>query len=190
MFREDLPDSLAPETTFSFHFDVSFRQCRRQDLRDLEWFGMFYAHRQLIEEAFARHQAGENLMLLAEANRFPIGQVWIDLEKKRAQSTGILWALRVLPPFQGHGLGTRLIAEGEALLQRHGYSCAEIAVETNNPRAKKLYQSLGYRVIGSHVEQWDYVTPEGEHVQAQADEWILQKELACSVPEVMRRKAA
>lgn len=190
MFREDLPGSLAPESTFSFNLDVTFRYCRREDLRDLEWFGMFYAHRQLIEEAFARQVAGENLMLLAEANRFPIGQVWIDLAKKRAQRTGLLWALRVLPVFQGQGLGTRLIAEGEAILRNRGFSCAEITVEKDNPQAKKLYLRLGYKVTGSQVERWDYVTPEGQHVQGESDQWVLQKELAHTVSLGLEKKAA
>ncbi len=178
MFREDLPGSLAPESTFSFNLDVTFRPCRREDLRDLEWFGMFYAHRQLIEQAFERHQANENLMLLAEANRFPIGQVWIDLAKKRAQKTGFLWALRVLPPFQGLGLGSRLIAKAEALLQKRGFSCAEITVEKNNPQAKKLYLRLGYKLTGTRVDRWSYTTPEGELIHAQSDEWVLQKNLS------------
>lgn len=178
MFRQNLPGASGDDATFSFSFAVTFRPCRRRDLHDLEWFGMFYAQRELIEEAFARHLAGENVMILAIANRFPVGQVWIDLEKKRNERVGVLWALRVLPPFQGHGLGTRLISEAEAMLQKRSLVCAELAVEKSNPRAKSLYQRLGYRVIGSHVERWDYLTPEGQCVEAHADEWVLQKTLA------------
>jgi GNAT superfamily N-acetyltransferase len=183
MFRQDLSGSTSAGTTFSFTFDVTFRMCHRRDLRDLEWFGMFYAHRELIEQAFSRQIAGENLMLLAEANRFPIGQVWIDLAKKRSAGVGILWALRVLPPFQGRGLGTRLIAEGETLLRKHGFARAELGVEKNNPSAKKLYERMGYQVMGSHVEELTYLTPEGECVQTQSDEWILQKQLTPAVSE-------
>ena len=59
-----------------------------------------------MAEAFQRQQRGEVLMLVAEANRFPIGQLWIDLVKKQEESIGIIWALRVMPAFQNLGVGS------------------------------------------------------------------------------------
>ncbi|MCU7494850.1 MAG: hypothetical protein HF314_17305 [Ignavibacteria bacterium] len=90
----------------SVTLSIRFRACRASDLPNLEWFGMFYNHRNIIRESFRRHTAGENYMIVAEVNSFPIGQVWIDMKKKRLANTGIIWALRVLPPLQRLGIGT------------------------------------------------------------------------------------
>lgn len=126
---------------------------------------MFYSDRAIIEQAFAHQEEGKNLMLIAEANRFPIGQVWIDLTKKRAQGVGILWALRVLPPFQSQNIGTRLLIEGEAALVRRGFEFAELSVAKDNPRAKNLYHRQGYKLAQPHKLTTD----------ERADEWILRK---------------
>jgi hypothetical protein len=61
---------------------VRFRKCRRQDLEKLEWGGLFTEHREIIRDAYLRQKAGKNKMLLAEANSQPIGQIWIDFERK------------------------------------------------------------------------------------------------------------
>src|SRR4051812_19296174 len=65
--------------TFSVPLRVSIRPCMREALPQLEWFGLYTPHREIIGEAFDRQGRGENLMLVAEVNGFPVGQVWIDL---------------------------------------------------------------------------------------------------------------
>jgi hypothetical protein len=97
--------------TFELPARFVIRACEERDLDNLEWFGIFKAHRAIFHEAFRRHRAGENPMLVLDLGGFPVGQVWIDLMKKRAQSTGVLWALRVFPIFQGMGLGYVLAGE-------------------------------------------------------------------------------
>jgi ribosomal protein S18 acetylase RimI-like enzyme len=116
-------------------------------------------------------------MLVAVVNEFPVGQVWIDLVKQREQATGILYALRVLPPLQNLGIGTRLIAAVEDLLCKRGYKIVELGVEKDNPDAKRLYERLGYCVIRDNLETWEIVTPDGQKVQEQALEWIMRKSL-------------
>jgi len=164
MFYQEALGAADPEATFCCTFPVSLRLCRRADLRDLEWFGMFRPDRHVIEQAFAHQQEGKNLMFLADANRFPIGQVWIKLAEKGSQGVGVLWALRVLPPFQSQGIGTRLIAYAESELAARGFQFAELSVARDNPRAKKLYQRLGYKI--AHSEE-----------DAAENEWTLRKSL-------------
>ncbi len=156
---------------------IIIRPCQRQDLHDLEWFGALSRYRNLIANTFERHEKGQVIMLVAEANHFPIGQVWVNLEKKRADSIGILYALRVLAPLQNAGIGTRLIGAAESLLLERGYRTAEIGVEKDNPPAKRLYERLGYQVIRENLEEWEVLTPDGQLLKESADEWILQKNL-------------
>lgn len=157
---------------FSLAFEVHIRGCHASDLSDLEWFGMFSAaaHRAAVQRAYERHLAGESAFLVAEANRFPVGQVWVDLTKKRPEGTGVVSALRVIPCLQGLGIGTRLIDAAERVITQRGLPTAEIGVEQDNPRARRLYERLGYSVIGDNYE------PDDE--RGGFWEWILTKPLA------------
>lgn len=156
---------------------INYRQCRQEDLLDLEWFGMFYEHRNIILEQFSRHQKGHNHMIVAEVNSFPVGQVWIDIEKKKREKTGIIWALRVLQPFQNLGIGSELIRISEEYLKRINYSTAEICVLKDNEQAKKLYERIGYRLICEVTEEYSYLTPSGVLITGISEEWMLQKKL-------------
>ena len=162
---------------FTINLPVIIRTCRESDLSNLEWFGLLIEYRQTITDAFQRFQKGGIIMLIAEANHFPIGQVWIDLTKRREQAIGILWALRVFIPFQNLGIGTRLIATAEQQLRAQGFHISELGVEKDNPRAQRLYERLGYRVVRDNLEVWEYTPPNGALVQIRSDEWILQKSL-------------
>jgi ribosomal protein S18 acetylase RimI-like enzyme len=133
--------------------------------------------RQNFTDAFQRHQKGEVIMLVAEANRFPIGQVWIDLTRKRESAIGVLWAFRVMIPFQNLGIGARLIVSAEELLKAQGFRKSELGVEKDNPDARRLYERLGYQVIGENLEEWEYTPPGGTIVHVNSDEWIMHKSL-------------
>lgn len=163
--------------SFDVHLPISLRLCRAEDLRPLEWFGWFTPHRALFEEAYDRQQRGETLMLVAHARDFPVGQVWIDLSRKSSERTAILWALRVLPGLQSSGIGTRLIARAEALIRARGFGWSEIGVERDNAAALRLYERLGYRIVGAQHHRVEYQTPSGEHDAMNIDEWTLRKRL-------------
>ena len=173
VFRNKEP-MVAP---FEVTMQASIRPCVREELPKLEWFGLFAHFRQLFADTFTRSEKGEVVMLVAVVNEFPVGQVWIDLVKQREQSTGILYALRVLPPLQNLGIGTRLVTAVEDLLQKRGYKIVELAVEMDNPGAKRLYERLGYRIIRDNLEKWKFVPPTEQIVQERAHEWIMQKSL-------------
>lgn len=153
------------------------RACAEEDLENLEWFGMFTAHREIIREAFRRHRAGDNPMLVLDLGGFPVGQAWIDLAKKRDASTGILWALRVFPIFQGMGLGTRLLHAAEGIIRGAGHAVAEIGVERTNEGARRLYERLGYALAGEEREAYSYEQPDGTRIEAVSDMLLFHKPL-------------
>src|SRR5438093_11002918 len=72
-----------PWAPFTVSFPITVRICRREDLPALEWFGLFTEHREIIRETFESQERGEAVMLIADLNGFPIGQVWINLTLKR-----------------------------------------------------------------------------------------------------------
>lgn len=161
--------------TLQLHLRI--RPCAEPDLPLLEWFGLYTCHREIIREAYRRHEIGENLMLVAEANRFPAGQVWIDLACGRASSAGVLWALRVLPSLQGMGIGSLLIAAAERALRERGYERAEIAALDDNEGARLLYERLGYQEVRRELREYSYRTPEGEVIWRREEHRVLQKRL-------------
>jgi len=58
------------------------------------------------------------------------------------------------PAVRSCGLGTRLVAALEGRIRARGLRAATLAVETGNPRARKLYERLGYVVVGQSHQSW------------------------------------
>lgn len=161
----------------ALRLELVIRTCREEDLPRLEWFGMFTPHRELIRDAYDRQERGEVAMLVADVNGFPVGQVWVDFVRRAADSMGTIWALRVLPPLQGKGIGTRLLAAAERVIRARGREAAEIGVEKDNPGARRVYERAGYRVVREEYEEYEYTTPDGTRIRVPVDEWILRKSL-------------
>lgn len=168
---------MMPPHSFTVSLSVTLRLCTAEDLPNLEWFGMFSAHREIIRSTFEAQQRGDALMILAEANGFPIGQVWVDRVIIAKESAAFLWALRVMPGFQRLGIGSRLLDAAEEQLKELGFSFAEITTDVHNEDARRLYESRGYIQTGTRFDEWDYTTPEGEFVHASATRIVHRKSL-------------
>jgi myo-inositol-1-phosphate synthase len=162
---------------FVLALPVTIRACREADLPQLEWFGAFTHHRTIIREAFELQRLGEVVMLVAEAGGFPIAQAWLDLRPRLETSFPMVWAVRVLEPFQGAGVGTRLMAALEEEAAALGFHGLELGVEQDNGRARAFYERLGWRVTGERRETYGYATPDGEGVSHELCEWVMAKPL-------------
>ncbi|HEY0454828.1 MAG TPA: GNAT family N-acetyltransferase [Verrucomicrobiae bacterium] len=163
---------------FPIHLHVDIRFCVEDDLHVLEWFGLFTEHREIIQQAFEAQQRGENIMLVAEANTLPVAQAWIDLLKRKEESAGFIWAVRVIPWLQNLGIGAKMMAAAEQVCARRGLAFAELGVEKENHEAKRFYERQGYRLVGSLKEEYSYTTPDNRSITVPLDEWILRKPLS------------
>ena len=76
-----MPDTWTPRW-FSVPARLEIRLCREADLPQLEWFGMYSEHREIIRSTYESQERGETAMLVADLNGFPAGQVWINLTLK------------------------------------------------------------------------------------------------------------
>jgi len=163
---------------FTVPLQVEIRPCAADDLPKLEWHGMFTPHRPIIAEAFERQTRGQGLMLLAVANGFPVGQAWIDFAARPDErGVAVIWAVRVYPFLQGGGIGARLMAAAEAAIRERGYRIAELGVEKDNPRARRLYERLGYRLHREMVDELAYLDWNGHPVVEPVDQWMLRKDV-------------
>lgn len=136
------------EGSFSVSLVMRVRPCTGADLSQLEWFGLFSPHRALIRDVFRRQGRGETLILVVDSQGVAVGQVWLDFVEKREQGAGVLWALRVMPGFQGAGLGTRLVHASEREMAARGLRVSDLEVEKDNTHALAFYLRLGYQVVG------------------------------------------
>ncbi len=169
---------------YSIPLHVTIRVCTKRDVPQLEWAGIYTAHRQFIRNTYKAQERGDVLMLVAETNCFPAGQIWIDLAKKREEGVGFLWAMRVVPWLQRMGIGTSLMNAAEEVLRSRGFAWAELGVEKENTDAQRFYERRGYFMVSSNLEVHKYRTPWGTNKRMTIDEWILRKDLAEPQPAV------
>jgi len=168
-----------PRERFTVPLEVEIRPCAADDLPKLEWFGLFTHDRHIIDEAYDRQTHGMGLMLLAVANGFPVGQAWIDFAARPDErGVAVIWAVRVFPFLQGGGIGARLLAAAEDAIRRRGFHVAELGVEKDNPRARSLYERLGYRLHREMVDDLAGDDRHGDPVVQPVDQWMLRKDLA------------
>jgi len=168
--------------TRRLHIDLecTIRPVRADDLPRLEWFGT-YAHFRRLEEANYRDvEAGSKLWLVAEANGFLVGHLKINMRVEDplcGNPRGYIFALRVFEPFQGLAIGTVLVRAAESMLRARGFRYVSIAVGKDNPRARRLYERLGYSVYREEIGRWQYVDLDGRLHRMEEPEFLLDKPL-------------
>ncbi|MFR9799598.1 GNAT family N-acetyltransferase [Streptomyces sp. MS06] len=90
---------------------------------------------------------------------------------------GTLWQLGVHPALQSCGVGTLLISSAEARITARGLAVAELGVEESNPRARALYERLGYRPYGRELDSWDVESEEGTVKRYETMCTLMRKDL-------------
>lgn len=68
-----------------------------------------------------------------------------------ADDIGEVYAVGVVPAYQGQGLGRWVTAIGVEHLIASGVEAIELYVEADNLPARRTYTSLGFRVVATHV---------------------------------------
>ena len=141
------------------------RKCRSEDVRALEWEGLFTHHREILERTYREQLHGEQVMLVADLDGALVGQVWVDLRSERHRDTAMIWALRTRPSHERCGVATQLLAAAEAIAREHGFRATELAAEVANTRARRLYQRRGYNSTERVTQTYSYTTPDGVFCQ-------------------------
>lgn len=120
---------------------------------------------------FAVQQSGDGMYLIARHGAEPVGHFLLrwngpadDPTGHYPQHTPCLESGATKPALQRRGVGTRMIREAECIAREKGYRQIGLAVgNTDNPRARRLYERLGYRDWGrgDFTISWDYETKDG-----------------------------
>src|SRR5579872_895961 len=134
---------------------VIIRTVQLPDLNQLILEKSLEEYKSNIEKSLKESLRGDCFYIVAEINGKIVGQIKASLPKK--DFTSYMSALRIPKEFRNQGIGTELIQYMENLLRKKGYKNVRISVALDNPNAQRLYERLGYKVVGKRVDTWDYV---------------------------------
>ncbi|MEU3304285.1 GNAT family N-acetyltransferase [Streptomyces sp. NPDC006678] len=154
---------------------ISVRDLLFRDLPACTWSGSA-THLRHVERELARAAAGEvDYLAVCTPVDLPVAIGGIDYQV--SEEAGTLWQLAVLPALQSRGLGTLLIRAAEQRIRNRGLCRAELAVEENNPRARALYERLGYAAYGRRSDAWDEEGPDGSNRRYETMCVLMRREL-------------
>lgn len=138
---------------------VHVRDLLPGDLPACAWSGSA-THVRHVGHELARAAVGEvDYLAVCTPADLPVAIGGVDY--RVAEGAGTLWQLAVMPALQSCGLGTLLVRAAERRIRSRGLWRAELAVEEGNPRARALYERLGYRAYGREPDAWDEEAPDG-----------------------------
>jgi ribosomal protein S18 acetylase RimI-like enzyme len=130
-----------------------------ENLSRLGWSGN-PEHLRKVTSALERVASGEVEYLVVRApHGEPVAKGGIDYTQHDA--AGTLWQLATHAQRKGLGLGTCLIAEAERRIRRRRLPWAMLSVEDDNPRARALYERLGYAAWRQESAAWHYEDDQG-----------------------------
>ena len=105
----------------------------------------------------------------------PVAKLRVDYTSE--DDTGVLSQLATIGPLQGLGIATMLIGAGEQRVRARGLAFAALGVEDDNPRARRLYERLGYQASGRQPASWQYEDDNGVLRLYETTLTILRKRL-------------
>ncbi|HUQ39592.1 MAG TPA: GNAT family N-acetyltransferase [Acidimicrobiales bacterium] len=125
------------------------------DLDAIEWSGG-PMHIENVAMQLGRVAAGEvEYLVVRDDTGAPVSKGAIDYVHH--PGAGWIMQLATRADLQGRGLCTQLMAEAERRIAARGLTEAKLGVEEDNPRARALYERLGYVECGSEPESWDHL---------------------------------
>lgn len=131
---------------------LTVRDLEPTDLGDLDWAGGSEHVRAVAAALQAAYADEMAVLVVALANGSLVAAGAVDFRPDPA--AGELTMLSVQEHLQSLGLGTRLVAALEQRVFQRGLTRARLSVEHDNPRARALYERLGYLEVGSRVDSW------------------------------------
>jgi ribosomal protein S18 acetylase RimI-like enzyme len=129
------------------------------DLEGLGWSGS-PLHLEQVANDLRRVDDGEVDYLAARLpDGTPVAKGGVDYVHEPGE--GSIYQLVTRVELRGLGIGTRLVVEAEERIRARGLPLARLGVEVDNPRARALYERLGYVATGERPAAWEAMRPDG-----------------------------
>ncbi|MEU1626752.1 N-acetyltransferase [Streptomyces sp. NPDC020096] len=155
---------------------LSARDFVHADLASCGWSGS-ESHLVSVAEQLKRAQLGEvDYLAVCPPTDIPVAKGGIDYRVK--EGVGTLWQLAVHPALQSCGIGSFLVEAAELRIRNRGLRQAELGVEESNPRARALYERLGYVAYDRQPDAWDERAPDGSLRRYETMCTLMRKELS------------
>jgi ribosomal protein S18 acetylase RimI-like enzyme len=127
---------------------TAIRACEERDIEHFAALGS-PQHIEYCREQYARGENALTILVAVDEDEVPVGKLHLDFETRARKGDAVLVAAAVRPELQGRGIGTALMAAAEELTCTRGLGAIVLGVEDWNPRARRLYERLGYEVVAT-----------------------------------------
>lgn len=150
--------------------NIKIRTCQEADTTLLEKVLPSGKNNQWHLERLKNQQKGDSTYLIAFLDGQPVGHLDLlwkpvgnETRNKYLNNHPEINALVVIPEMQSQGIGSKLISSAEELVRKKGFQKACIGVATDNPRARALYERLGYEDWGWGIfeDSFTWIDDEG-----------------------------
>jgi len=161
----------------NFNSEYQIRSATLADVDKLKWSdsdlkGSYY------KEKWQQKEQGKLDMYVAIINEFPVAYIWLDWTKFAENNTGEISSFEVLTPFRSKGIGKIMMAEMENILLEKDLKTSQTGFNKENLRAGKLYEKLGYKIVGDRQSSGIYSLSNGENINYFEDCWVMTKDLS------------
>ncbi len=163
---------------------VVIRTITQNDLLSLEWEGEYRHFRRLYTEIYQSASRGKAVMWVAELpGKGIIGQLFVQLISARheladGKERAYIYGFRIKPDYRRQGLGRRMMEIAEDDLCQRCFQKVTLNVARDNPLARRLYEGLGYHVVGMDPGKWHYLDHFGNRCEVNEPAWRMEKKLA------------
>jgi ribosomal protein S18 acetylase RimI-like enzyme len=148
---------------------------RADEVAGLTWSGN-PAHLRSVAAALDRAAQGlEDYLVVRAPGGEPLAKMRIDYASE--DGTGVFSQLATMDRLQGLGIATMLIGAAEQRVRARGLAFAALGVEDDNPRARRLYERLGYQASGRRPASWEYEDDDGVLRRYETTLTMLRKRL-------------
>ncbi|WP_435810114.1 GNAT family N-acetyltransferase [Streptomyces seoulensis] len=155
---------------------LTVRELTHADLASCGWAGS-PLHLAGVERQLERVRSGAvDYLAVCARNDIPVAKGGVDYLVEHG--AGTLWQLAVHPALQSCGIGTVLVSAAEQRIRDRGLRYAELSVEDDNPRARALYERLGYVARDRRPDAWDEQTPDGTLRRHETMCTVMRKDLS------------
>lgn len=156
--------------------DLAVRDLADADLAACGFAGSGLHLRQVAKQLERARYGEVDYLAVCTKNDLPVAIGAVDYV--RHPGAGSLTQLSVHPALQSCGIGTVLVRAAEQRILARGLDRAELGVELSNPRARALYERLGYVAYDEVLESWDQQGPDGSITRYEATCAQMRKELS------------